>query len=557
MKRLIVKLVAAACICSVIMSCLVLGASAAGSTSLSFSKSSVTVGETVTVRVNFTANEVFFGVEGMLKYNSAVLQFVSGSGVHQGAAGAVKMAVQADSSRCTVEMTFKAIGVGTSSVSVYDCIYSNADSETPMIGSSANISVTDASKNVSADASLKSLRPSAGTLYPAFSPNTVSYTVNVDFGVTQCLISAVSSDPAAKWDVTGSKDLKVGKNVRTVVVTAPNGTKKNYTVTINRAAEDGASSVDNTPDESEVPDNTTQEISVLVDGQNKIIAKELSENQKLVGFEVGEFIYNGTVVPAYINEKSGLMALMLSDPVSAQGEFYFYNMQSASFEKVLVEKFGNNSYIMLGAEGEAPDGFVEAEAEIHQKTVRVFKSESTKLSDFNLLYMINKDGEKLLYIYDAYEDTVLRYCFENTQQAEAVVQQPKNFGDYETVAKILLIVSGVLLMLVVTLSMLLLVKKSQNDSDDYFDDDDYDGDDDGNDDDGEGEEDEDEDEYEYEDSPYYDQEEDLYMNINSDNNAVSKLQDGEYDTVVNGHAESESVEKSNGDSDDIIDIVME
>ncbi|MDO4742767.1 MAG: cadherin-like beta sandwich domain-containing protein [bacterium] len=473
MKSLMGKLVAVLCICSVIMSCLVLGANAAGSTSLSFSSSKTTVGSTVTVRVNFSAGEQMYAVEGMVKYNSSVLQFVSGDNANSGAAGVVKIAMPVNSNKCSASLTFRAIGVGTSSVSVYDCLYSNAESEIAMSGSGASISVTDASKNLSSDANLKSLKPSAGTLVPAFSPNTVAYTVNVDFGVTQCLISAIPSTSDATWDVTGSKELKVGKNVRTVVVTAPNGTKKSYTITINRAAEGGESS-DNTSSESETTDDTKQEINVLVDGHNKTIAQDLTADQKLDGFKLGEFVYNGTVVPAYINEKNGLTALMLSESGSNQGEFYFYQSDLATFEKVLVEKFGNKSYVILGTDGEAPAGFVEGETNIHHKTVRVYKSKNSKLSDFSLLYMINKDGEKFLYMYDAYEDTVSRYVFADTQQTVAEADQQENFGDYETVAKVLLVVSGGLLMLVITLLVLLFVKKSNRDNDDYFDPDDYD-----------------------------------------------------------------------------------
>lgn len=94
------------------------------------------------------------------------------------------------------------------------------------------------------DNSLKSLTVSPGTLTPAFSAGTQVYTVNVATAVAEITVSATKSDPNAviSGDVPneGQATLKLDgpgtSKVVSVIVTAPNGTSKTYTITVKRAA---------------------------------------------------------------------------------------------------------------------------------------------------------------------------------------------------------------------------------------------------------------------------------------------------------------------------------
>jgi len=91
------------------------------------------------------------------------------------------------------------------------------------------------------NANLKSLTVSAGTLTPAFNPNTTSYTVNVVNTVTTITITGTPDDPNAT--VTGNvvnAPLNVGNNNFQIKVTATDGiTTKTYTVNVIRASGGG------------------------------------------------------------------------------------------------------------------------------------------------------------------------------------------------------------------------------------------------------------------------------------------------------------------------------
>ena len=95
----------------------------------------------------------------------------------------------------------------------------------------------------SADATLRSLKLSNGTLGPTFSSNTFDYTASVAPTATSTRVTARTTDSGAKaviklggvTDTDGTVDLAVGANTITVEVTAEDTTSKlTYTVTVTR-----------------------------------------------------------------------------------------------------------------------------------------------------------------------------------------------------------------------------------------------------------------------------------------------------------------------------------
>ncbi len=87
---------------------------------------------------------------------------------------------------------------------------------------------------LSDNCSLKSLEVSNAALSPAFSKNVTAYSAGeVPFSVSSLNIRAVAEASSAEVSISGNV-LAVGDNVVTITVTAENGTKKIYTVTVTR-----------------------------------------------------------------------------------------------------------------------------------------------------------------------------------------------------------------------------------------------------------------------------------------------------------------------------------
>jgi hypothetical protein len=90
---------------------------------------------------------------------------------------------------------------------------------------------------------LNNLTISAGTLTPAFNPNTLAYTATVDASVASINVTPTAQDPQAVIKVNGavvvSGQLKAvalayGSNTVTVNVTDGSGAQKNYVITVTR-----------------------------------------------------------------------------------------------------------------------------------------------------------------------------------------------------------------------------------------------------------------------------------------------------------------------------------
>ena len=102
------------------------------------------------------------------------------------------------------------------------------------------------------DNNLQSLTVTPGPLSPVFNASTLNYTVNVATTVASVAVTARKSDPnavmsgsvtAGGGQATGQATIPLGgpgsSTPVSIIVTAPNGSQKTYTVTVNRAAPGG------------------------------------------------------------------------------------------------------------------------------------------------------------------------------------------------------------------------------------------------------------------------------------------------------------------------------
>ena len=117
---------------------------------------------------------------------------------------------------------------------------------TSQMGTSQTYTVT-VTRAGSSNADLSALSLSSGTLSPAFTSGTTSYTASVGNATTSLTVTPTQSQgdastrvngvPVSTGTTSGAMALSVGTNTITIVVTAENGTTtKTYTVTVTRAA---------------------------------------------------------------------------------------------------------------------------------------------------------------------------------------------------------------------------------------------------------------------------------------------------------------------------------
>ena len=422
MKRLIAVL-AALTLCVVLFP--TTASAASGTAAVSVSPASVDPGAnfTVTVKVSGTA---LCAIEGYVEYDSSKIEFVSGSGAN-GTGGSVKLSAYdqngtgAASLSCSMTFTAKAAGSAAITFRPTEVVDANFQ---PVEVANASTSVTvKAPPTLSGNADLASLKPSTGTLSPAFSANTTSYTMTVHNAVDHVYLSAKAQDSGAKVADSGSgtQTLAVGTTTRVITVTAPNGNTKKYTVKITRQPAEGET-VSQTPASSEsetLP--VRRDVTVSVNGKTMTVVEDLTDVELPAGFTADVLIINNDSVVC-VRNAAGIPLLYLIDDESAG--FYVYDSETISFTPLDTISVGGATYLILEKPRNTalPAGFSAAKVAIGERTLSGWQSKTEK--GFFLLYLCGPGTYKGFYRYDSAEGTLQRYVTASDTAADAPVKEP-------------------------------------------------------------------------------------------------------------------------------------
>ncbi len=471
MKRTIKSLLAFLISIVIITSAFIFNTSAAG-TIIAFSKNPLTVGDSLSVTVSIDAGAPMYGVMCNVNYNSTVLEYKSGVGA--GGAGSLKI-VESPSgdTKVSYTLTFRAIKSGSSAISVNDVVASiqgsNGSEEKGLASASANITVNDAS--LSANADLSALSLSAGSLSPKFNKNTTSYTAAVKNSVTSCKVYATAADSGAKVAVSGADTLKIGKNVRTVTITAPSGAQKVYTITINR------SEVETSEPTSEPENNLTTNI----EGKEYTVATDISDVNLYSGFTASTGKFNEQEVAVAIDSASNYIIYFLKSFDSNELKPYIYDEVNGNFIKLAVLTQGDNTYIHSETPTDfvIPKDFYATTAKIGENEVKCFASSDISKSDFYYFYCFS-NGQYGYYRYDKVENTMQRYpemLDLIKQNTEIPTEEPQKdqgfltrFNSLSSNAKIIVIAIPLLIIVGIALVVVIIVKLFGGKNDAEYDD---------------------------------------------------------------------------------------
>lgn len=428
-------------------------ASAAGAV-IAFSKNSVSVGDSVTVTVTLNAGEAMYAVGCVVNYDSSILEYKSGNAT--GGAGVLKI-IESPSGETKVSyaLTFTAKKSGSCGVSVADCSYSGVTEDKGLSGAAATITVKDAT--LSGNSNLKSLYLSSGTLSPAFSASITSYNVSVKNSVTECRISATAADSAAKVEVTGSATLKIGKNTRSVIVTAPNGTQKTYTINITR------SETDDEVTSSEEPTDTNP-LEVAVEGVNLTLASDISSVKLFNGFSSTQVDFRGTKVAVATDESKEFMIYYLKSSDSDELIPYIYDEKNEVFEKLKYYSQGEYTYIFADIPDDSmvPDTFYATNAKISGMDVKCYALSTSNTSDFYYIYCYS-NGKYGFYRFDSRENVLQRYPELELEKIETLSNEKSDsvinrFKSLTNNAKIIVISLMLIILAAIALCVILIIK---------------------------------------------------------------------------------------------------
>lgn len=201
--------------------------------------SSVTAGSTISISIVVGSS---YGAEGTIKYDTSKLTYVSysaGSGWNATYASGTKRftAVRNDGGSAagtilTLKFRANSSASGTTKVEATNVIVDPAG--TTYASKTITINKPATPVILSSDATLKSLSIAEGSISPAFTPATTSYTLSVPYETEKLTINAQKNNTKATVSIP-SYTLSPGDAVPVkIVVTAENGDVKIYTVQTTR-----------------------------------------------------------------------------------------------------------------------------------------------------------------------------------------------------------------------------------------------------------------------------------------------------------------------------------
>lgn len=373
--------------------------------SISFSSSSPKVGESLRVTVsvpNVNTVDLKATVSGC--GTNGTIQIVDGSmtgnpktfsgsvTVTPTSTGTITVAIS-DSSNAVLNGSYVSVG-GSRRITV-----SNKQSSSNSSSSSSNNSTSSSNTTTtqepevkkSSEKNLSSLSVSEGTLSPKFSSGTTTYKVDLTSETESLTISAKAKDSKAKVSGTGKKELKIGENNFTVTVTAEDGSKKTYTISVY------------------VTEKPTQ--FVKLGDQNLGILNDLSKTDVPKGFEKSTIKIDNKDVTALQNKDMGLTLLYLQNEDDSTG-FYIYDVDNNKvLSKYQTVAVNGKTYVLM----DAPDN-LEAIQDLKTATIKIgdvelsgWKFEDEALSHYTLVYLMNEAGETQLYTYEDTEGTLQKY----------------------------------------------------------------------------------------------------------------------------------------------------
>lgn len=364
----------------------------AASYSISVTSNSVTVGNSITLRIKGS------GVTGDFYISSS----------NSSVASVSKSSVWVENDTQSITIKTKKVGSVTITVTPGSGVCDNMANEVKLSTKKITITVKDKSvsntttttKPKSTNSYLSSLTIDGYELDSKFDKHTQEYSVTVKEGTEKIKVNAQLADSSAKVTGIGSLDVTEGLNTFDIVVTAENGSKRTYVL--------------------KVTVKEFKPINVELDGEEYTVVRKKKDLPKISDYFTSKEVTIGEdVVDGYFNESLDYTVVGLKDKF---GNIKYYIYNDGKYTLYNEQVFNGTVLRILDKEIEAGykktnfdyndskiDAYQEVKLDIVKNTYALTDNEITG-NNFYLFYAVNMEtGKEELYQYDSVEKTVQRY----------------------------------------------------------------------------------------------------------------------------------------------------
>ena len=250
----------------------------------------------------------------------------------------------------------------------------------------------DVEESKSNDNYLKNLSINNVKLNPVFNKDTLKYTAVVNGDIEKITIKVEKSSDAANITGDGEKELKEGLNKIEIVVTAENGEKRVYEISITR--------------------KESNPIEVTIDKKKYTVVKKEVSLKVPEGYVKTKITINNEEVVAYTSSTTGYTLVALVDE-NGKTIFAKYDKKNETYEKYSEISSDKVRLLLINPDKkDIPYGYKKCTFMIDDQEVEGYALELESI--YRLVYGINMStGEKDFYLFDMEEKTFQR--FYNTQ----------------------------------------------------------------------------------------------------------------------------------------------
>lgn len=424
---------------TLVLSLTTLRSHAAQSCTVTFSDPTVTVGNNVTINVKVTGAVAIATVK--VNFDPTYLQFVSGDLGYGRCEGSTVIMDKENmgSGNLSFSMTFKALKTGKTTINNYENFIVDSNEELMNVTPGWSTVTINAPYTASGNNNLSSLSISPGTLSPGFSAGTTSYRASVSNSTTSVAVSATAADGKARVAVWGNTGLDVGNNTVTVQVTAENGSKKTYTITVNRAAGStggntggSAPAPDDTPSPSPTATPEPQVTVTLPDDTQLPVSNQLPEGVSVpAGFEPSQLEVDGLSIPTAVHKEGNLTAVYLAGDEEHPAGFYFYNEKTREVQPMTQVAMSSGKLVPvdLPQDLELPQGYASTLMELGGQQHTLLIPDGVEEPNHYIVCALDEEGVMGLYLYDVEQESFQRYQFLQLPQEEPEqTEEPEETG---------------------------------------------------------------------------------------------------------------------------------
>ncbi len=370
-----------------------LGMVNAASLSVTANRTTVVVGNTVTVTVNASGAA---GWEYCLKYDTNVFTLVSATSDTGGTCVRTGSSLMGYS-KVTYKLKAKKSGSSTvtlKNAAMYDDLGKQVNTTVGAVTLRAKTQA-EIEASYSTNANLSSLRVVDYVMTPEFNKNTLEYNLEVENEVEKVTIKASKADSSASVSGTGEKELTEGLNKFNIVVTAEKGNKKTYVINITR--------------------KELNPIHVDVDGFDYTIVRKADALEAPIYYSSTEIEVEGEMVPAFKSDITGYTLVGLKDE---DGNVDLYRRTDNGYK--LYNQIGTEGVMFIPLDATTLlKGYEQVKnIKINDITVKTYTNDTK--SNYVMAYGMNAATGKVdWYRYDTIEKSFQRY-------EEEIVEEENN-----------------------------------------------------------------------------------------------------------------------------------